>query len=88
VIRLNSLAARRSWLCLGGMLMCGAISSPLWGQKVPVVERALPNGMTMLLVERHDDPSIAAGWVAHVMEQRGSPALLRPRARYVGPVVA
>jgi citrate synthase len=26
-----------------------------------------------------------AGWVAHIREQRSSPALLRPRARYVGP---
>ncbi|MEM9874883.1 MAG: citrate synthase, partial [Myxococcota bacterium] len=26
-----------------------------------------------------------AGWVAHVFEQRRSPTLLRPRARYVGP---
>lgn len=25
-----------------------------------------------------------AGWIAHVLEQRQSPALLRPRARYVG----
>jgi citrate synthase len=25
-----------------------------------------------------------AGWVAHVLEQRESPAVLRPRARYVG----
>jgi citrate synthase len=25
-----------------------------------------------------------AGWVAHVLEQRESPAILRPRARYVG----
>jgi citrate synthase len=25
-----------------------------------------------------------AGWIAHVLEQRESPALLRPRARYVG----
>ena len=75
MIRLNSLAARRSWLCLGGMLMCGAISSPLWGQKVPVVERALPNGMTMLLVERHDDPSIAAGWVAHVGSANERPGI-------------
>ncbi len=28
-----------------------------------------------------------AGWVAHVLEQRRSPGLLRPRARYTGPQV-
>lgn len=27
----------------------------------------------------------AAGWIAHIFEQRKSAALLRPRARYVGP---
>ncbi|HTJ41902.1 MAG TPA: citrate/2-methylcitrate synthase [Kofleriaceae bacterium] len=26
-----------------------------------------------------------AGWIAHILEQRRSPAILRPRARYVGP---
>jgi citrate synthase len=26
-----------------------------------------------------------AGWAAHVLEQRNSPALIRPRAKYVGP---
>jgi citrate synthase len=25
-----------------------------------------------------------AGWIAHVLEQRGTPGLLRPRARYIG----
>jgi len=27
----------------------------------------------------------SAGWVGHALEQRKSPALLRPRARYIGP---
>ena len=37
-----------------------------WAQKVPVVEKTLSNGMRLLIVERHDDPTIAGGWVAHV----------------------
>ena len=39
---------------------------PLPAQKVPVVEKALPNGMRLLLVERHDEPTVSGGWVAHV----------------------
>jgi predicted Zn-dependent peptidase len=39
---------------------------PLPAQRVPVVEKALPNGMRLLLVERHDEPTVAGGWVAHV----------------------
>ena len=39
---------------------------PLAAQKVPVVEKSLPNGMRLLLVERHDEPTVAGGWVAHV----------------------
>src|ERR1035438_3866546 len=39
---------------------------PLVAQQVPVVEKTLPNGMRLLLVERHDEPTVAGGWVAHV----------------------
>ena len=39
---------------------------PLHAQKVPVVEKHLANGLRLLLVERHDEPAIAGGWVAHV----------------------
>jgi predicted Zn-dependent peptidase len=37
-----------------------------WAQKVPVKEKILSNGMRLLMVERHDEPSVAGGWVAHV----------------------
>ncbi len=33
---------------------------------VPVTEVTLDNGMKLLLVERHDSPRVAAGWIAHV----------------------
>jgi len=34
--------------------------------KVPVQEVFLDNGMKLLMVERHDNPTVSAGWVAHV----------------------
>lgn len=39
---------------------------PAESQQVPVLETNLSNGMKVLLVERHDEPSVAGGWVAHV----------------------
>jgi len=38
----------------------------LVAQQVPVKEHFLANGMKVLLVERHDAPSISGGWVARV----------------------
>jgi predicted Zn-dependent peptidase len=35
-------------------------------QQVQVREEMLPNGMKLLLVERHDTPTVACGWVARV----------------------
>lgn len=52
-----------------------AIAAPLQAQKVPVNEQTLPNGMRVLLVERHDDPSIAGGWVAHVGSANERPGM-------------
>ncbi len=34
--------------------------------KVPVEEFSLDNGMRILMVERHESPTVAAGWIAHV----------------------
>lgn len=36
------------------------------GTQVPVKEHFLDNGMRLLLVERHENPSVIGGWVAHV----------------------
>ena len=44
-------------------------------QKVQVIERALPNGFRILMVERHDDPTIAGGWVAHVGSANERPGI-------------
>src|SRR5690349_3428358 len=44
-------------------------------QRVPVVEKQLTNGMRLLLVERHDEPSVAGGWVAHVGSSNERPGM-------------
>jgi predicted Zn-dependent peptidase len=44
-------------------------------QKVPVIERELSNGMRLLMVERHDEPSVAGGWVAHVGSSNERPGI-------------
>ena len=46
-----------------GVLLLAATA---WGQKVPVEEFVLPNGMKFLLVPRKGDPNVAVGWVARV----------------------
>src|SRR5437879_6445581 len=48
---------------------------PLHGQKVPVIETNLANGMRLLMVERHDEPSVAGGWVAHVGSSNERPGI-------------
>lgn len=68
-------AARRSvtvCLILAGLV---AVTASTQAQKVPVTERTLPNGMRVLLLERHDDPSIAGGWVAHVGSANERPGM-------------
>jgi predicted Zn-dependent peptidase len=53
----------------------GALLLPLHAQKVPVLEKNLPNGLTLLLVERHDEPTVAGGWVAHVGSSNERPGI-------------
>src|SRR6266850_2542198 len=55
-------------------LFC-ALALPVAAQKVPVVEKHLSNGMRLLMVERHDEPNIAGGWVAHVGSSNERPGI-------------
>ena len=52
-----------------------AVAGMMLAQEVPVTERTLPNGMRVLLVERRDSPTIAAGWVAHVGSANERPGI-------------
>jgi predicted Zn-dependent peptidase len=59
----------------GGGLVLALATLSLWAQQVPVIEKTLANGMKLLLVERHDDPSVAGGWVAHVGSSNERPGI-------------
>lgn len=47
----------------------------VFGQQVPVVEKELPNGFRVLIVERHDEPTIAAGFVVRVGSANERPGI-------------
>ena len=44
-----------------GLVAALVVAAPLLAQTVPVKEHTLSNGMRLLMVERHDQPSIACG---------------------------
>ncbi len=69
-----NLAATACRLAIGLTLWLGVETRGL-AQKVPVVEKSLPNGMKLLMVERHDDPTVAGGWVAHVGSANERPGI-------------
>ena len=49
-------------------LLLAALALPARAQQVPVIEKTLSNGMRLLLLPRHDEPTVAGGWVAHVVK--------------------
>src|SRR5205814_2391937 len=65
--------ARHFVLTLVAFYFCGSVSG--LAQKVPVIETNFSNGMRLLMVERHDEPSIAGGWVAHVGSSNERPGI-------------
>ena len=50
-------------------------ASPLAAQDLPVVERTLSNGMRLVMVERHEQPTIAFGWLARVGSANERPGM-------------
>src|SRR3984957_8280668 len=69
-------AARRGARVLFLVLLAHALGVvAAQAQKVPVVEKTLANGMRVLMVERHDEPSVAGGWVAHVGASNERPGI-------------
>jgi len=60
-------------LCLSSAITSFAIS--VSAQSVPVIEKQLSNGMKLLMVERHDDPSVSGAWVAHVGSANERPGI-------------
>ena len=57
------------------VLLTLALARPLAAQQVPVIEKTLPNGMRLLLVQRNDEPTVAGGWVAHVGSSNERPGI-------------
>ena len=56
-------------------LLLAALALPARAQKVPVVEKTLSNGMRLLLLPRHDEPTVAGGWVVHVGSANERPGI-------------
>src|SRR6266851_1836428 len=72
---MDCMRERYRWFIVLLFLFVSAGPLPLQAQKVPVVETNLANGMRLLMVERHDEPSVAGGWVAHVGSSNERPGI-------------
>ncbi len=58
-----------------GLMTAILAAAPLAAQTIPIKEHTLPNGLRILMVERHDQPTIAAGWVARVGSANERPGI-------------
>ncbi len=65
------MAKRYLLTALAALLVAGALGA----QQVKVREEVLPNGMKLLLVERHDSPTVSCGWVARVGSVNETPGI-------------
>src|SRR6266540_322684 len=58
-----------------GLVLVLALAAPLCAQKIPVTEKALSNGMHLLIVHREGEATVAGGWVAHVGSSNERPGI-------------
>ncbi len=63
---------RFSIFCIAALLATGLNTQ---AQQVPVVEKELSNGMTLLMLQRKGEPSISGGWVAKVGSSNERPGI-------------
>jgi len=61
-----SLRRRSIITALVMVVLLGGLTATAQDAKVPVQEVFLDNGMKLLMVERHESPTVSAGWTAHV----------------------
>lgn len=64
------LCSRAGRLAAGGLVVLSGLA-----QQVPVLEHTLSNGMKLLLVERHDEPTIAGAFVVHAGSANERPGI-------------
>lgn len=50
-------------------------AAPLLAQSLPVTEHTLPNGLRVILVERHRQPSVSCGWVVRAGSANEGPGM-------------
>ena len=60
---------------MAACLLLSMAGSVLNGQEVPVIEKHLANGLRLLMVERHDEPTVSGAWVAHVGSSNERPGI-------------
>jgi len=58
-----------------GLVAALIAAAPLLAQTVPVKEHTLSNGMRLLLVERHDQPTVACGWITRAGSANERPGI-------------
>jgi predicted Zn-dependent peptidase len=57
------------------VLLTALVSPPALSQELKVEAHTLSNGMTLLLVPRHDEPVVSGGWVAKVGSANEHPGI-------------